>query len=291
MWLWGAIPRGLSRRHRRPYGPPIIRIRPVSGWSALDLESVWEYRELVYYMVWRDIKVRYKQTALGLAWALIQPLASMVVFTIIFGRLAQLPSDGVPYPVFTLAALLPWQLFSSGFSGAASSVAGNAGVISKVYFPRLIIPLAAVAATVVDFGISFLLLVAMMVWYGVPFSVNVIFLPLFAAISLLTAFAAGLWTASLNVKYRDVRYLLPYLLQLWLFASPVVYSITLVPERYQALYALNPLVGVIQGFRWALFGGQSPWAYMGGSLAVAIVMLIGGLYYFRRAEQQFSDFL
>ena len=277
--------------HDAPHDVTPIRIRPASGWSALDLASIWEYRELVYYMVWRDIKVRYKQTVLGFAWALLQPLASMVVFTIIFGRLAQLPSEGVPYPVFTLAALLPWQLFASGFTGAANSVAGNAGVISKVYFPRLIIPIAAVAATVVDFAISLVLLVVLMVWYGVPFSGNVVFLPLFAAVALLTAFAAGLWTASLNVKYRDVRYLLPYFQQLWLFASPVVYSVTLVPERYQTLYALNPLVGVIQGFRWALFGGQPPWTLMGGSLAVTGVLLIGGLYYFRRAEEQFSDFL
>jgi len=277
--------------HEHPGATPTIRIRPASGWNALDLASVWEYRELVYYMVWRDIKVRYKQTVLGVGWAVIQPLASMVVFTVIFGRLAQLPSEGVPYPVFTLAALLPWQLFSSGFTGAANSVSGNASVISKVYFPRLIVPLAAVAATVVDFAISLLLLVAMMLWYGVPFGANIVFLPVFAVVALVTACAAGLWTASLNVKYRDVRYLLPYFLQLWLFASPVVYSITLVPQQYQALYALNPLVGVIQGFRWALFGSQSPWPLLGGSIAVTLVVLVSGLYFFRRAEEQFSDFL
>jgi lipopolysaccharide transport system permease protein len=277
--------------HGHPGEVPTIRIRPPSGWSALDLQSVWEYRELVYYMVWRDIKVRYKQTVLGFSWALIQPLASLMVFSIIFGRLAQLPSEGVPYPVFTLAALLPWQLFSSGFTGAGNSVAGNAAVISKVYFPRLIIPLAAVVATLVDFAVSLLLLIALMLWYGVPFSPNILFLPLFAAISVVTALAAGLWTASLNVKYRDVRYLLPYFLQLWMFASPVVYSITLVPERYRALYGLNPLVGVIQGFRWAIFGGESPWPLMAGSLAIAAVLLLSGLYYFRRAEEQFSDFL
>ena len=270
---------------------PVIRIRPASGWSALDLKSVWEYRELAYNMVWRDIKVRYKQTVLGVSWALIQPLASMVVFTVIFGRLAQLPSEGVPYPVFTLAALLPWQLFTSGFTGAANSVAGNASVISKVYFPRLIIPIAAVAATIVDFTISLILLAALMLWYGVSVSGNVIFFPVFVVMALLSAFAAGLWTAALNVKYRDVRYVLPYLQQLWLFASPVVYSITLVPERYQSIYALNPMVSVIQGFRWALFGGQSPWGLMGGSLVITLVLLIGGLFYFRRAEEEFSDFI
>ena len=242
-------------------------------------------------MVLRDIKVRYKQTVLGVSWALIQPVASMVVFTVIFGNLAQLPSEGVPYPVFTLAALLPWQLFASGFTGAANSVASNASVITKVYFPRLIIPIAAVAATVVDFAISLLLLAVLMVWYGVPIPGNIVFLPVFVFAALLSALAAGLWTAALNVKYRDVRYALPYLQQLWLFASPVVYSITLVPERYQAIYALNPMVGAIQGFRWALFGGQSPWQLMGGSLLIAIALLVAGLFYFRRAEEEFSDFI
>lgn len=255
------------------------------------MAGLWAYRELLYYMVWRDIKVRYKQTVLGVGWALIQPLAAMVVFTVIFGRLAQLPSDGVPYPVFTMAALLPWQLFSLAFSGAANSVVGNAGVISKVYFPRLVVPLAAVAVTLVDFSVSVLLLAALMTWYGVGFSVNLLFLPLFVVITLTAALAAGLWSAALNVKYRDVRYVMPYILQLWLFISPVAYSVTLVPERWQTLYGLNPLVGVIQGFRWALFGGPSPWSLMLVSLGGSLVLLVGGLYYFRRAEEEFSDFI
>lgn len=271
--------------------PPTIRIRPASGWTALDLASVWEYRELAYYMVWRDIKVRYKQTVLGVGWALIQPLASMVVFTVVFGRLAQLPSEGIPYPLFTMAALLPWQLFANAFTGAANSVASNAGVITKVYFPRLIVPLSAVAATLVDFAVSLVLLAGLMIWYGVPFGPNLMFLPIFALIAMLTALAAGLWSAALNVKYRDVRYVLPYLLQLWLFVSPVAYSITLVPERYQASYGLNPLVGVIQGFRWALFGGESPWPLLLGSVLATTVFLIGGFYYFRRAENAFADFV
>jgi lipopolysaccharide transport system permease protein len=271
--------------------PPTIRIRPASGWTALDLASVWEYRELAYYMVWRDIKVRYKQTVLGVGWALIQPLASMVVFTVVFGRLAQLPSEGIPYPLFAMAALLPWQLFANAFTGAANSVASNAGVITKVYFPRLIVPLSAVAATLVDFAVSLVLLAGLMIWYGVPFGPNLMFLPIFALIAMLTALAAGLWSAALNVKYRDVRYVLPYLLQLWLFVSPVAYSITLVPERYQASYGLNPLVGVIQGFRWALFGGESPWPLLLGSVLATMVFLIGGFYYFRRAENAFADFV
>ena len=270
---------------------PLVRIRPVSGWRALDLASVWEYRELVYYLVWRDIIVRYKQTMLGVGWALIQPLAAVVVFTVIFGRLAQLPSDGAPYAVFAMAALVPWQLFASAFSGAANSVVSNAGVISKVYFPRLVVPLAAVVSTVVDFAVSVMLLAGLMIWYGVTPSSNIIFLPAFAGVALLSALAAGLWTAALNVKYRDVRYLLPYLLQLWLFLSPVAYSVTLVPAQYQSLYALNPLVGVIQGFRWSLLGGPEPWRLLLGSGGAALVLLIGGLYYFRRAEDEFSDFI
>lgn len=269
----------------------ITRIRPASGWKALDLRAVWEYRELVYYMVWRDIKVRYKQTVLGVGWAVLQPIASMVIFTVVFGRLAQLPSEGVPYAVFTLAALLPWQLFSGAFNGAALSVASNAAVISKVFFPRLIIPLASVGAALVDFLVSLVLLAVVMVWYGVSFRLNLIFIPFFALLALLTALAAGLWSAALNVKYRDVRYVAPYFLQLWLFASPVAYSIALVPERYQSIYALNPLVGVIQGFRWALFGGDAPWHLMIGSTLVTLVVLIGGLFYFRRGEQMFSDLI
>jgi lipopolysaccharide transport system permease protein len=274
-----------------PTTAPTVRIRPPSGWTALDLASVWEYRELAYYMVWRDLKVRYKQTLLGVGWALIQPLASMIVFTVVFGRLAQLPSEGVPYALFTMAGLLPWQLFANAFNAAANSVASNAGVITKVYFPRLIVPLAAVAATVVDFAVALLLLAALMIWYGVPFGPNLIFLPLFALMALLTALAAGLWSAALNVKYRDVRYVLPYVLQLWLFVSPVAYSITLVPERFQTIYGVNPLAGVIQGFRWALFGGESPWHFLAGALAAVAVFLVGGFYYFRSAEDAFSDFI
>lgn len=270
---------------------PLVRIRPASGWRAIDFASLWEYRELVYYMVWRDVIVRYKQTMLGVGWAVIQPLAVMVVFTVIFGRLAQLPSDGVPYPVFAMAALVPWQLFSSAFSGAANSVVSNAGVISKVYFPRLIVPLAAVASTIVDFAVSLALLAGLMIWYGVAPSGNAIFLPVFVATALVTALAAGLWTAALNVKYRDVRYLLPYALQLWLFLSPVAYSVSLVPAQYQWLYSLNPLAGVIQGFRWALFGGPEPWRLLVGSSVAATVLLVAGLYYFRRAEDEFSDFI
>ena len=270
---------------------PVIRIRAAGAWHRIDWRELWSYRELVYYMVWRDIKVRYKQTVLGVGWAVIQPVASMIIFSIIFGRLAQLPSEGAPYAVFTLAALLPWQLFSGAFTGASNSVAGNAGIITKVYFPRLIIPAAAVAAAVADFLISLVLLAVMMLWYDVPFGPRLIFIPVFAAAALLAALAGGLWSAALNVKYRDVRYVLPFLLQLWLFASPVAYSITLVPEKYQALYALNPMVGVIQGFRWALFGGPSPWPLMAGATVIAFAMLAGGLFYFRKTEDSFSDLI
>lgn len=269
--------------------PPVVRIRPPKGWSALDLGAVWDYRELIYYLVWRDIKVRYKQTVLGVGWALLQPLASVLVFTILFGRLAGMPSDGVPYPVFMMAALLPWQLFSNAFSGAANSVTGNAAVISKVYFPRLIVPLAAVAATVVDFAIALGLLFVLMMWYGVAVLPAIAFLPVFTASALVTALAVGLWAAALNVKYRDVRYLMPYVLQLWLFVSPVLYSVSLIPERWRALYAFNPMVGPIQGFRWALFGGEPPWILMIVSTVISLFLLTGGLFYFRRAENEFSD--
>ena len=250
---------------------------------------MWEYRELIYYMVWRDFKVRYKQTVLGVGWALVQPLASVIVFTILFGRLAGLPSDGVPYPVFMMAALLPWQLFANAFSAAANSVAGNAAVISKVYFPRLIAPLAAVVATLVDFAVSLLLLFGLMVWFGVPLRITVVFLPVFMVAALGTALAVGLWAAAWNVKYRDVRYLLPYVMQLWLFLSPVLYSMSMIPEQWRTLYGFNPMVGTIQGFRWALFGGESPWFPLLISAVITVAVLTGGVFYFARAEAEFSD--
>jgi lipopolysaccharide transport system permease protein len=269
-----------------------VRVRPPSGWRALDLASLWEYRELIYFLAWRDIKVRYKQTVLGVGWAVAQPLAATLVFTVVFGRLADLPSEGVAYPVFTMAALLPWQLFSGAFTGAANSVVGNANLISKVYFPRLIVPIAAIAATLLDFVISLGLIALLMAWYQIAPTPNIVFLPFFVGIAIVTALAAGLWTAALNVRYRDVRYVLPYVLQIWLFLSPVAYSIELVPEGpWQTIYALNPLAGVIQGFRWALLGAQAPGTLMLVSGATSVVLLVGGLIFFRRAEDEFSDFI
>jgi lipopolysaccharide transport system permease protein len=269
---------------------PVIRIEPARGWFALDLRELWAYRELVAFLVWRDIKVRYKQTVLGVLWAVIQPVGTMVLFTVIFGRLAKLPSDGVPYPIFTLAALLPWQLFSSALLGAANSVVGSAGLITKVYFPRLVVPIAAVASNLVDFGVSLAVLVALMAWYGVAPSAAVVLLPAFVLLAVVTAFAAGLWLAALNVKYRDVRYLLPYLTQVLLFASPVAYSTSLIESPvWRTVYGLNPMAGIIQGFRWALLGAQPPADLILPGVIVTGVLLAGGLIYFRHTEDTFAD--
>jgi len=269
---------------------PVIRIEPARGWFALDLRELWAYRELVAFLIWRDIKVRYKQTVLGVLWAIIQPVGTMVLFTVIFGRLAKLPSDGVPYPIFTLAALLPWQLFSSALLGAATSVVGSAGLITKVYFPRLVVPIAAVAANLVDFGVSLVLLVALMAWYGVVPTAAVVLLPAFVFLAVVTAFAAGLWLAALNVKYRDVRYLLPYLTQVLLFASPVAYSTSMIESPvWRTVYGLNPMAGIIQGFRWALLGAQPPADLILPGVIVTGLLLAGGLVYFRHTEDTFAD--
>jgi homopolymeric O-antigen transport system permease protein len=269
---------------------PHIRITPPGGGAALDLRDLWEYRELIALLVWRDVKVRYKQTFLGVAWAVVQPLTSMILFTIVFGRLANLPSEGAPYPVFALAGLLPWQLFSSALVGASNSLVGSAGLLTKVYFPRLIIPIAAVGGALVDFLISLGVLAVMMVVYGVPLRPAILAIPLLAALAMVTALAVGLWTSALNVKYRDVQYLMPFLMQVWLFASPVAYSATLVRGRvWQVLYGLNPLAGVIEGFRWAIIGTPAPGLMVLPSLAVTAALLAGGFAYFRRMEVAFAD--
>jgi lipopolysaccharide transport system permease protein len=270
----------------------VTRVAPAKGWQGLALRELWDYRELAYFLVWRDLKVRYKQTALGIGWAVVQPLVTVIIFSVIFGRLADLPSDSVPYPVFTLAALLPWQLFSAAFTGAGASVVGSANLVTKVYFPRLIVPIAAVLAPLVDFLVWAGLLAVMMAWYGIAPTLNMAWLPLvtFAAVGL--AFGVGLWVAALNVRYRDVRYLLPFVLQAWLWISPVAYSLELVPERWRSLYALNPLVGVIQGFRWALLGSEAPGvALLVPTAAVTLVVVFSGALYFRRAEDHFADLI
>ena len=268
----------------------VIEIEPSRGWEALDLRGVWEYRELVWFLIWRDIKVRYKQASLGIAWAVIQPVMTMLVFTLIFGRLAQLPSDGLPYPVFTFTALLPWQLFSGALTGSANSVVNSASLISKVYFPRLVIPIASVMATLVDFSISFGVLLGLMAWYGISLRLAVVVLPLLVMLALAIALAVGLWASALNVRYRDVRHVMPFVVQFWLLASPVAYSTSLITSpTWRAVYSLNPMVGVIEGFRWAVLGSTPPSVLVVPSVLVTGVLLAGGLFFFRRTEASFAD--
>lgn len=268
----------------------VIEIEPSRGWEALDLRGVWEYRELVWFLIWRDIKVRYKQASLGIAWAVIQPVMTMLVFTLIFGRLAQLPSDGLPYPVFTFTALLPWQLFSGALTGSANSVVNSASLISKVYFPRLVIPIASVMATLVDFSISFGVLLGLMAWYGISLRLAVVVLPLLVMLALAIALAVGLWASALNVRYRDVRHVMPFVVQFWLLASPVAYSTSLITSpTWRAVYSLNPMVGVIEGFRWAVLGSTPPSVLVVPSVLVTGVLLATGLFFFRRTEASFAD--
>lgn len=268
----------------------VIVLRPSRGWSTLNLRDLWRYRELIYFLTWRDIKVRYKQTVLGAAWAIIQPLVNMVVLSIIFGNFARMPTDNLPRPIFTFAALLPWGLFSKALSDAGRSMLSNRNMITKVYFPRLIIPLASVMGGVVDFGIQFVILLGMMFYYGYYPTINVWTLPFFLLLALITALGFGLWLSSLNVLYRDVGYVLPFLTQLWMLVTPVAYSTSVVPDRWALVYALNPMVGVVEGFRWALLGsGSPPGPILAVSTAISILLLISGMYYFRRMERTFAD--
>jgi lipopolysaccharide transport system permease protein len=268
----------------------VLVLQPSSGFLKLNLRDLWEYRELLGFLVWRDIKVRYKQTALGAAWAILQPVLTMLVFSVFFGRLAKVPSDGIPYPVFAFAALLPWQLFAYALTESGNSLVSNQNLITKVYFPRLVIPIAAVLAGLVDFAIAFLVLLVLMFYYGIVPTAAVALLPLFLLLAVATALAVGLWLSALNVKYRDVRYTMPFLVQFWMFATPVAYPSSLVPEPWRALYGLNPMAGVVEGFRWALLGkAQSPGVLLWVSVAAVIVLLVGGLRYFRRTETTFAD--
>lgn len=269
---------------------PHTRIEPGKGWISLGLKNLWQYRELLFFLAWRDIKVRYKQTALGAAWAVIQPLFTMLVFTLFFGRLAKVPSDGIPYPLFCYTALLPWQLFAYALTESSNSVVANERLITKVYFPRLVVPLASILSGLVDFVIAFTLLIGMMVWYGVRPTWAVLALPFFVIFTMATALGVGLWLSALNVQYRDVRYTLTFIVQFWLIASPVAYSSTLVPARWRPFYGLNPMAGVIEGFRWALLGkAKAPGMMLWVSVAVVAVVLVGGLYYYRRMEKIFAD--
>jgi lipopolysaccharide transport system permease protein len=282
----------VSVSHANPFDDrPTYRIAPTRGLAPLRLGELWEFRELLGMLAWRQIRVRYKQTMLGVVWAVVQPLATMVVFSVFFGKLAKVPTGGVPYPIFAFAGLLPWQMFAYSLTEASNSVIANQQMLTKVYFPRLMLPLAAVAVGVVDFAVSLALLFALVAWYGVWPGAAIATVPLWTLFAVMTAVAASLWLSALNVRYRDVRYMLPLLTQLWLFVTPVVYPTSaFVPERWRALYALNPLVGVVDGFRWAIGAGAWPgWMLLGVSIGVVTMLLVGGAYYFLRTERTFAD--
>jgi lipopolysaccharide transport system permease protein len=269
---------------------PVIRIEPSKGWVSLKLDELWEYRELLYFLIWRDIKVRYKQTVLGAAWAIIQPFFTMVVFSLFFGRLAKIPSDGVPYPIFAYAALVPWTFFAHGLSHAANELIQSANLLKKVYFPRLAMPIAVVLAGVVDFALAFIVLLGMMLYYGIVPTINVLWLPLFSLLALITSMGVGMWLSAVNVQFRDVRYAVPFLIQLWLFATPIAYPSSLLPEPWRTLYGINPMVGVVEGFRWALLDTvPAPGPIIAVSALIGLALLVGGAFYFRRMEKTFAD--
>ncbi len=268
----------------------VIRIQRSQGWVALQLKELWAYRELLYFLIWRDVKVRYKQTVLGVAWAIIQPVFTMVVFSLFFGRLAKMPSDGIPYPLFSYAALVPWTFFAQGLTLASNSLVGSANLIKKVYFPRLSVPIAAVTSGLIDFSIAFIVLLGMMLYYGIVPTINVIWLPFLLLLTLMTSLGVSLWLSALNVQFRDVRYILPFLTQLWLFATPIAYPSSLLSEPWRTLYSLNPMVGVVEGFRWALLGAKTaPGPMLIVSTLAALALLVGGAFYFRRLEKTFAD--
>ncbi len=286
----------MSARPETTVEVPTLVIQPSRGWIPLRLNEVWEYRELFYFLVWRDIKVRYKQTVLGAAWAVLQPLAAMVVFTIFFGRLANVGSDGLPYPIFSYAGLLPWTFFAHGLSQSSDSLVGSANLLRKVYFPRLVIPASSVLAGVVDFGIAFVVLLAMMVYYHIWPSAAVLFLPFLLLLAFATALGVGMWLSALNVQYRDVRYVVPFFVQLWLFVTPVIYPASKVTAKLAELslpswlYGLNPMAGVVEGFRWALLStGSRPGPVILASTAITLLLLVSGAFYFRRMERTFAD--
>lgn len=271
--------------------PTTIYIKPSTGLAALNLRDLWTYRELVYFMIWRDVKVRYKQTMLGAAWAVIQPVMTMLVFTFLFGRIAKLPSENIPYPIFSYTALLPWGLFVAALNQASRSLTANQNMVTKIYFPRLILPLASILSGLVDFVIAFIILIGLMFYYDVTPSINALWaLPLFLLLAIIVALGVALWLAAINVQYRDVNYALPFMTQFWLFITPVAYSSNLISEKWQLLYSLNPMAGVVNGFRWALLGTDTgPGPEMAISVIISIIVLISGLFYFRNMEKTFAD--
>ena len=270
--------------------PPTIVIRPTSGWAKLRLGELWEFRELVFFFIWRDVKVRYKQTVLGAAWAIIQPLFTMLIFSIFFGRLANMPSDGLPYPLFALAGLVPWLFFMNGLSHGANSLVENEKLIKKVFFPRMIVPIASVLAGLVDFAVASSLLVLAMLYYGIAPGLEIALLPLFVIVGVIGAVGIALWLSALNVQFRDVRYVVPFLGQVWMFATPIAYPSSLLSESWRLVYALNPMVGVVEGVRWTLLGaGEAQWGVYAVSATVAVALLVTGAFFFRRVERSFAD--
>lgn len=288
----------LETQHPPRAAETTLILRPSRGWTTLNLKELWVFRELIYFLTWRDIKVRYKQTALGAAWAILQPFMTMVVFTIFFGRLANVPSDDVPYPIFSYTALLPWGLFAKALTDAGRSLVANRSMITKIYFPRLSIPIASVLGGVMDFGLAFLVLIGMMIYYYVApnstyqpeITPALLTLPLFLLLAIITALGVGLWLSALNVIYRDINYILPFLTQFWLFITPVAYPASMVPARWKLLLALNPMTGVVEGFRWALLGTDTaPGPMVAVSAFISVLILVTGLFYFRRMERTFAD--
>ena len=270
--------------------PPALDITPPGRWWALPLAELWEHRELIYFFVWREIKIRYKQTAIGAAWAVLQPFLSMLIFTLFFGRLAHLPSEGIPYPIFYYSALLPWMYFSNSLQNSTSAIVQNQSMITKVYFPRLALPLSAVLSGLVDFAIGFLMFIVLMIYYHVRPGIPLLFFPFFLLLAVLAAAGMGLWLGAMNALYRDVRYVVPFLVQFWLFASPVAYPASLVPAKWRWLYGLNPMAGVIEGFRWSLSGrGAPPTRLILVSVVIVVAVLVSGLFYFQRMEATIAD--
>jgi len=275
-----------------PQNTKPVFVRKAQTGISLRLDELWEYHELIYFLVWRDIKVRYKQTALGVTWAILQPFLTMVVFTLIFSKLAKVPSDGIPYPIFAFAGLLPWQLFANALTNSSNSLVNNTSLITKVYFPRLILPLSSVVGGLVDFFLAFLVLIGMMFYYGITPTYGVLMLPLFIILAITISFSVSIWFSALNVQYRDVRYTIPFLTQFWLFMTPIAYPSSLVPEKWRFIYGLNPMAGVVEGFRWGLLGKTNetgPLIII--SVIIVIFLLVGGLIYFRRMERTFADII
>lgn len=288
------ISTGDSSESRSTISPATVIIQPTHGWASVQLGELWHFRELLYFLVWRDIKVRYKQTALGVLWIILQPVLNMVVFSFLFGGLLQVPSGNVPYPIFTFTALLPWNYFAGSLTRVSNSLIINTNLITKVYFPRLIIPISGVLSGLVDFAVAFLVLIAMMFYYGIAITPAMLWLPLLMVLAMLTALGFGLWLAALNVRYRDIGFLVPFLVQMWMYVTPVIYGSTLIPERFRFLLGLNPMTGVVEGFRWALLGNNAPASETSSvvfimAISITTLVLITGLIFFRRTERTFAD--